>query len=129
MKTKVILLGVMGTVAACATLGGGDMAVHQIGKDSYTVRVMNEKSVSAAKEKALAQAGAFCQKQTRNVMLVKETSGTEEGTGEKYEDLTFLCLGAGDSDFTRVTKETLNPTMAPVAGGVPELSGLPGVSQ
>lgn len=131
MKTKVILLGTIATIAACTTFGNTALNVHQIGKDSYTVRVLNEKSTSAAKEQALAQAGTYCQKQARNVMLVKEASGTEEGTGERYYDLTFLCLTAGDGDFTRVTKDALNPNAnavpsfmtAPVAGEMPVAVG------
>lgn len=57
--------------------------MQQIGKDSYTVRVLSEKSVSDAKQKALAQANNYCKAQAnRNVMLVKESTGTEEGTGK-----------------------------------------------
>ena len=97
-------------LASCAILGGGATgSVQQIGKDSFTVRVLSQSSISDAKQRALGAANAHCQTQKRNVMLVNEYTGQEEGTAEKFYDLTFMCLNAGDTDFTRVKKETLIP--------------------
>lgn len=97
------------TVTACSSLGMGSKgtgAVMQVGKDSYTVRTLSERSISAAKQEALTLANASCAKQTRQVMLTNEMSGLEEGTGERYYDLSFMCLTQGDTDFQRVKRET-----------------------
>ncbi|HEX2858914.1 MAG TPA: hypothetical protein VHP58_01775 [Alphaproteobacteria bacterium] len=99
--TAALLLG------ACSSMGGGASGVQQIGKDSYTVRATSEKSASAAKQAALKQANDYCATQKRNVQLVKEYAGTESDTGEKFDDVTFLCVGTGDADFVRVKPEAL----------------------
>lgn len=96
-------------LTACVTLGGGTGAVQQIGKDSYTVRVLSPKSTSDSKQRALTAANTHCQKDKRNLMLVNEYAGTEDGTAEKFYDLTFMCLTPGDQDFQRIRKETLIP--------------------
>jgi hypothetical protein len=112
MNKSYVVLGALGLLAGCASLSTGP--VQQIGKDSYTLRVLSEKSISTAKQQALTQAGSFCKTQgNRNVMLVKEISGTEEGTGERYYDLTFLCLNADDSDFQRVNRADIAPSAGP----------------
>lgn len=104
LMIPVVLLG------ACAALGGGSSGtVQQIGKDSYTVRMLSQKSVSEAKQRALSAANDYCAKAKRNVMLVNELTGSEDTTSEKFYDLTFMCLNTGDSDFQRVKKETLVP--------------------
>lgn len=104
------------SLAACSTFGGKDSGqVHQIGKDSYTVRTLSERSVSTAKQQALTLAGEACQKQSRSVMLTDENTGTEESTGEKYYDLTFMCLTSGDTDFTRIKRNTGTTLQAPSA--------------
>jgi hypothetical protein len=106
---KLLLTPIL-ALAACTTFGTGSTgAVQQIGKDSYTVRTLSQKSVSEAKQRALAAANDSCAKAKRNVMLVNEYTGTEEGTAEKFYDLTFMCLTPGDQDFQRVKKETLVP--------------------
>ncbi|PZP39635.1 MAG: hypothetical protein DI585_03490 [Pseudomonas fluorescens] len=94
-------------LTACSTFGGGksEDTVHQIGKDSYTVRTLSERSTSAAKGQALSLANAACQKQSRGVMVTKEDMGIEEGTGERYYDLNFMCLNSGDTDFQRIKRD------------------------
>jgi hypothetical protein len=93
-------------LAGCAGMGGA-LNVQQIGKDSYTVRATSEKSASAAKQAALSEANSFCAKQKRNVQLVKEYGGTETDTGEKFDDVTFLCVPNGDADFVRVKPDVM----------------------
>ena len=103
MKNTHILLALTAlSLGACAALSGsGAGAVQSIGKDSYTVRILSEKSVSDAKMKALSQANSYCnQNAKRNVQLVQEQSGTEED-GSKFYDITFYCLPQGDADFIR----------------------------
>ena len=101
-------------LAACSAFGGGTSSVMQIGKDSYNVRAMSERSVSDAKQKALTAANGACKSNgNRNVMLVHEFSGTESETGEKFYDLTFMCLAQGDADFTRVKRQDFETPSKP----------------
>lgn len=102
--TKTLMLAVtLVALAGCVT-NGGTSGVAQIGRDSYTIRALSERSVSEAKQKALTTADAYCREQKRNVMLVKDFGGTEADTNEKYYDLTFMCLGTGDEDFQRIKR-------------------------
>lgn len=111
MTPSRIALFTLVVLAGCASLTGGKTSgvVMQIGKDSYTVRTLSERSTSAAKQEALTLANAACQKNTRNVMITKEESGIEEGTGERYYDLNFMCLTGGDTDFQRIKRENAQP--------------------
>lgn len=104
---NILALGLLLGLTACSTFGGNktDGMVHQIGKDSYTVRTLSERSTSAAKGAALTLANAACQKQSRSVMITREDMGLEEGTGERYYDLNFMCLNSGDTDFTRIKRD------------------------
>lgn len=110
-------LAVLFTLAACSSFSGSKNAgtVMQIGKDSYTVRALSERSTSAAKQGALSLANAACQKQTRSVMITQEHAGIEEGTGERFYDLNFMCLTHGDTDFQRVRRDATQtaPATAP----------------
>ncbi len=112
-KTTLALLAVI-TLAGCSTLTGGKTSgvVMQIGKDSYTVRTLSQNSTSAAKQEALTLANAACQKQTRSVMLTNEVTGIEEGTGQRFYDLNFMCLNSGDTDFQRIKREHLQQPAA-----------------
>ncbi len=107
MNTSRIALFALVALAGCASLTGGKNSgvVMQIGKDSYTVRTLSERSTSAAKQEALTLANEACQKNTRQVMITKEETGIEEGTGERYYDLNFMCLTGGDTDFQRIKRE------------------------
>lgn len=109
---KYLALASLVTLAACSTFTGSKNSgvVMQIGKDSYTVRTLSQNSVSAAKQEALSLANAACQKQTRSVMLTNEVTGIEEGTGQRYYDLNFLCLNSGDTDFQRIRREHVHTT-------------------
>lgn len=103
----VALAAAMALAGCSGGVFGAKLNVQQIGKDSYTVRATGA-SASAAKQAALSAAGAFCnQQQKRNVQLVKEYGGMEDD-GTKYDDVTFLCVPAGDPDFVRVKKDALS---------------------
>ena len=115
-KSSLIASVLLSTVAlaGCSTFGRDISPVMQIGKDSYTVRAISNRSVSFAKQEALSAANKFCQKkENRNVMLIKELGGTENETNEKFYDLTFLCLTQGDRDFTRITRDVMSAPTRP----------------
>jgi hypothetical protein len=106
--SNALVLGAMLSLSACAggVFGGaGSLNVHQIGKDSYNARASGT-SASMAKQAALSAADSFCKEQKRNVQLIKEYGGTDDD-GSKYDDVTFLCVSAGDPDFVRVKKDAL----------------------
>lgn len=92
-------------LGGCSTMGGGQ--VQQIGRDSYTVRTLSTKSVSEAKQQALVLANRHCKSEKHAVMLVDEMAGVED-TGEKYYDVTFMCLAGEDADFIRIKHRQLN---------------------
>lgn len=110
---KTLGLAVMMGLAGCASMGGSGATVQQIAKDSYDVRVLSKQSISAAKQLALEAANRHCRNEKHYVMLVDELAGIEEETGEKYYDVTFMCLNNGDADFIRVNRKT--PTSKPSA--------------
>ena len=116
--SRFLIPGSLLLLSGCSMLGqGGTSNVMQIGKDSFTVRAISPRSTSEAKQKALAAANAYCKAQgNRSVMLVKEFSGVENETNEKFDDLTFLCLSQGDHDFTRIKRDSITPdTLTPPA--------------
>lgn len=103
---------ILPAIALTACVTSGTSGVAQIGRDSYTIRAISERSVSEAKQKALTTADGYCREQKRNVMLVKDFSGTEADTNEKYYDLTFMCLAQGDEDFQRIRRDYLKADSA-----------------
>ena len=96
MRVIILVIAIVG-LTACA-----DTGPMKIGKDTYSISVRVPLSGPAgAKGEALKEAGVYCTKQNKSVLLQSENSNEcalHGGCGEA--EITFLCLDENDPRYT-----------------------------
>lgn len=112
MKT-IHIAALAATISLAACMGSsGAGTVQSIGKDSYTVRILSDKSISDAKQKALSSANGYCSKSAKRTSNWCKNFRAPKKTAASLYDITFYCLPQGDADFQRYRPQSVEAPAA-----------------
>ena len=97
--TAVVAAAAAATIlAACAEPDG----VSQLGSDTYSVSdTFRHGEMADARNRAISQAGLYCDQQGRRLLVQEAAPGATNGHGAGSVRVTFRCLYRGDPELLR----------------------------
>lgn len=85
-------------LAACAEPDG----VSQLGSDTYLLSdTFRHGEMADARNRAISDAGIYCDRQGRRVLIQEAAPGATNGHGAGTVRVTFRCLYRGDPELHR----------------------------